>query len=277
MKLQINKYLLIAVLIFSISCTEKEDESFSFVQLCDTQLGFDSEGYENDVDKFKRAVAQINELNPDFVIVCGDLVNIPVDSTFSDFKKIAAGLKMPCYNAPGNHDVGNNPTDSTLTYYRKTIGKDYYEFHHKGYSFIVTNSQLWKGNSGNESDRHDLWFKQTLKNQSAKNYPVVVVGHYPLFSEKPEEEEGYFNFPSLKRQELLALFSRNNVVAYLSGHAHKLIINNYDNIQMVSGETLSRNFDNKPFGFRLWQVSPDTVMQNFVPLQTTLVHDGIIK
>ena len=266
MILQFNKYLIIALLVFSISCTERGHKAFSFVQLCDTQLGFGSEGYENDIEKFKRAVVQINELNPDFVVICGDLVNTPNDSSFSDFKEIIGGFKMPCYNAPGNHDVGNIPNDTILNYYRKTIGTDYYEFHHNGYSFIVTNTQLWQVNVSDESEKHDRWFKETLNKQSIKKYPIVVIGHHPLYVETPKEKDSYKNLSLNKRQELLTLFLQNNVIAYLSGHAHKVIINNYENIQLVSGETTSKNRDKRPFGFRLWQVSSDTIRHHFVPL-----------
>jgi len=84
MILQFNKYLIIVLLVFSISCTERKHKEFSFVQLCDTQIGFGSVGYENDLEKFKQAVVQINDLNPDFVVICGDLVNTPNDNSFSD-------------------------------------------------------------------------------------------------------------------------------------------------------------------------------------------------
>ncbi len=104
----------------------KKQEPFSFVQLCDTQLGFG--GYEHDIKTFKSAVKQINTLNPDFVVICGDLVDNRNDSSFSDFNEIIADFKIPCYAAPGNHDVGNKPNDTTLNYYRKTIDKDYYKF-----------------------------------------------------------------------------------------------------------------------------------------------------
>lgn len=261
-----RKILIIVLLAFSISCTSKKQKAFSFVQLCDTQLGFGLESYETDLGIFRQTVARVNELNPDFVVICGDLVHNPCDSTYSDFIKIKDGFKMPCYLAPGNHDIGNLPNDTTLGYFRKTIGNDYYEFEHKGYSFIVTNTQLWKTDTGSESEKHDNWFKETLKNQYAKQFPVFVIGHHPLFVKSFDEEEEYFNFPPLKRQELLGLFQQNNVVAYLSGHAHKLIINNYNNIQLVGGETTSRNFDNRPFGFRLWEVSADTVKQEFISL-----------
>ncbi len=265
MNLLFNKYIIIAVLVFNISCIETEQEPFSFVQLCDTQLGMG--GYEHDLRTFKKAVTQINELNIDFTVICGDLVHDQNDSSYSDFLKIMRGFKMPCYVASGNHDVGNIPNDTTLSYYRKIIGEDYYEFQNKGYSFIVTNTQLWKVNVKEESEKHDNWFKETLKIQNSKQYPVFVIGHYPLYNEFPEEEENYFNLPLVKRKEILELFKKNNVKAYLSGHTHKLVINNYENIQLVSGETTSENFDNRPLGFRLWQVSSDTIKQHFVSLR----------
>jgi len=58
-----------------------------------------------------------------------------------------------------------------------------------------------------------------------KKHPVFVVGHYPLYIELPVEEEHYFNIPLIKRQELLKLFTQNNVQTYLSGHKHELVIN----------------------------------------------------
>ncbi len=267
------KYIIITFLVLNIYCRGKEQKPFSFVQICDTQLGMG--GYEHDVQTFKQAVKQINELNADFVVICGDLVNDASDSSYSDFKEIMLGFKIPCYVAPGNHDVGNIPNDTTLAYYRKTIGDDYYEFQNKGYSFIVTNSQLWKADVENESEKHDSWFKEILKNQSKKQVPVFVVGHYPLYIDSLNEEEKYFNFPLIKRLEILELFQQNNVLAYLTGHAHRLVINKYGNTQLVTGETTSKNFDKRPFGFRFWQVSADTVTHHFVALHSSLENQSI--
>lgn len=89
------KYLIIALLVFNISCSEREQEPFSFVQICDTQLGMG--GYEHDLDTFKQAVKIVNELDPDFVVICGDLVHHATDSAYSDFLEIREGFKMPYY------------------------------------------------------------------------------------------------------------------------------------------------------------------------------------
>lgn len=257
------KYICISLLFLCMSFTEREESSFTFVQLCDTQLGMG--GYEHDVKTFQQAVQQINALHPDFVVICGDLVHNPTDSSYTDFKKIKAGFTMPCYCAPGNHDVGNIPSDASLRYYRKTIGQDYYEFNNKGYSFVVTNSQLWKTNIEKESDKHDKWFKKVV--QTKKKNPQFVIGHYPLFTVSPNEEEGYFNLPLAKRQELLDLFSKNNVIAYLFGHTHQTVMHTVGKMQLVSGETTSKNFDQNPLGFRVWEVAPDRVQQHFVALE----------
>ena len=275
MKLLPIRHLILLTLILLFSCNQEKPEPFSFVQMCDTQLGMG--GYDHDLKSYKTAVNQINALKPDFVVICGDLVHDPNDSSFSDFKRIIEGFKMKCYPAPGNHDVGNIPNDTTLNYYRKTIGKDYYKFKNKGYSFIVTNTQLWKVNVENESERQDNWFNETLKDPSVNNNPVFVIGHYPLYVESPEEEENYYNFPLIKRKEILTLFKQNNVKAYLSGHTHRTIINNYENIQLLSGETTSKNFDERPLGFRLWEVTLDTITQHFVSLQSIVIEPSEIE
>lgn len=264
---------ILVLLVGSISCSEIKQKSFSFVQLCDTQLGMG--GYEHDIKTFKQAVRQINELEADFVVICGDLVHDANDSSYTDFKNILKGLEIPSHLVSGNHDVGNVPTDTTLRYYRKTIGEDYYQFDHKNYSFVVTNTQLWKVNVENESEEHHAWFEETLKVQSNKQYPIFVLGHFPLYTELPEEEEHYFNLPKPARKRILKLFLENNVVAYLSGHTHKLTMNNYGHIQLVSAETTSKNFDDRPFGFRFWQVSTDTIKNHFVPLES--IEDDAIS
>ena len=121
--IQVNKYIIISLLVFLFSCkvqkqksfSKIKQENFSFVQLCDVQLGLG--GYENDLRSFELAVKKINALSPDFVVICGDLVQKRKGSSFADFKKINAMFKMPSYIAPGNHDIGVNPNKKTLNYY----------------------------------------------------------------------------------------------------------------------------------------------------------------
>ena len=239
---------------------------FSFAQMCDTQLGMG--GYEHDVKTFGLAVTQINKMKPDFVVICGDLISKVNDKSWADFNRIKAGFKIPCHCAAGNHDVGNKPTVESLQAYREKIGKDYYTVEHKGYTFVIANTQLWKAPLKGESEKHDKWFKGVLAEAKKKVSPVVVVVHYPLFVKTPDEKENYYNILSAKRMELLKLCEENGVVAFLAGHTHKLVVNEYKGIQFVNGETTSRNFDKRPMGFRWWDVaSKGKMVHRFVALE----------
>ncbi len=252
---------------FNFSCAGqiKQPESFTFVQLCDPQLGFG--GYEHDVNSFKLAVQRINDLKPDFVLICGDMVQTFDDKSLADFNNIRAGLKVPCYCCPGNHDVGNEPTVESLNKYRKVFGKDYFSFEHKGYTFVLTNTNIWRVIVEGESQKHDTWCKQTLEAARDKKSPVFFIGHHPLYVKTPDEPNGNNPLPVAKRKELLDLFVNCGVVAVLTAHTHQFISNEYKGIHLVTGETTCRNLDRRPLGFRLWHVeSPASIKQEFVPL-----------
>ena len=240
-------------------------EAFTFVQICDTQLGYG--GYDHDVNSFKQAVSHINSLKPDLVFICGDLVQTFSSTSVADYLQIKSGLTMPSYNVAGNHDIGNSPTVSSLEAYRQALGDDYYSLEHKGYTFVIVNSTLWKAPVAGESEKQDAWLKQTLEATRDKNSPIFMVQHHPLYLTSPDEAENHFNLPLAKRSELLALFENCGVVAVLSGHTHQLFINEYKGIQMVAGEATSKNNDGSPLGFRLWHVdSPTSIRHEFRPL-----------
>lgn len=243
----------------------KIPEAFTFVQLCDPQLGFG--GYEHDVNSFRIAVKKINDLKPDFVLICGDMVNNFDDKSLADFNDIRAGLKPPCYWCPGNHDVGNTPTLEALKKYRDFFGRDFYSFEHKGYTFVMTDTNIIRVPVEGETQKQDAWIKETITAAHDKKSPVFVIGHHPLFTKTSDEAYGNNSLPVEKRKELLDLFENSGVVAVLTAHTHQSVINDYKGIQLVTGETTSRNLDRRPFGFRLWIVSPDSIKQEFVSLE----------
>lgn len=259
-------FLIVFLLICVFQLYAEESKTFTFVQMCDTQLGMGE--YEKDVSNFKQAVKQINAIKPDMVFICGDLVNKADDKSFKDFNDIKSGFMIPCHCAAGNHDVENKPNIASLMRYRQQIGKDYYTVKHKSFSFIITNTQLWKAPLAGETEKHDSWVKDELKKAKAESLPIFIVGHYPLYITTPDEKESYYNFPLDKRQELLDLYKEHGVVAVIAGHTHKTIINNYEGIQLVNGEVTSKNFDKRPLGFRLWTVtSADNIKHEFVQLE----------
>jgi 3',5'-cyclic AMP phosphodiesterase CpdA len=231
-------------------------EARRFVQLCDTQLGMG--GYEADKIRFQLAVEAINALNVDWVVVCGDLVNDGNDDqAVADFKTIAKAFTMPVYLAPGNHDVGNEPTVESLERYRQLQGPDYYAATEHGLKLLIVNTQLWKAPVPMESKKHDAWFQAELEASADSGTPTVVVSHYPPFVTKADEPDEYFNLPPEKRASILAQLKAAGVKAWLAGHVHKNIVSDYEGIPVVASATTSRNFDGAPCGFRIWDVGAD--------------------
>ena len=267
--MRISRFLLIAAtgLLLAASAVAQPGQAFTFVQLCDTQLGMG--GYEQDKESFRLAVKQINLLKPDLVFICGDLVNDTHDDhAYADFNDINAGFAVPCYCTPGNHDVGTKTTAGLVERYIRMVDKDHQVIRHKGYTFVVTNTSLWKNQVPGHSEKHQAWFRETLEKASKAGSPVIVVGHYPPFIERPDEAEEYFNLGPKPRAEVLRLAKEHDVKAILAGHAHRNIITGYEGIPVVASASSSKNFDGAPRGFRLWHVSAaGALTHEYVPIE----------
>lgn len=257
--------LLVALLlVFSVPTAA---ESFTFVQLCDTQLGMG--GYDHDQETFKLAVRHINRLKPDFVVVCGDLIDTTEDDkALDDFNSIKEGFTVPVYCAPGNHDVGNEPSLELLERFRKVIGPDYFVFEREGYAFIVVNTSLWKSPLAPETEKQNEWFEKVLSDASRKNQRAFVFGHYPPFTKNPKESESYFNLPMERRKEILSLLKKHKAIGFLAGHVHRNAVADYKGMFIVASASTSRNFDGSPMGFRLWTVhSPKDVTHEYIAVE----------
>jgi 3',5'-cyclic AMP phosphodiesterase CpdA len=233
--------------------------------MSDPQLGMG--GYEHDTVMLAKAVDQINAMEIDFVVVCGDLVHHFSDSAYEDYLGIIGRMNVPVYAVPGNHDVGREISEKKLAYYREHIGKDYYSMEHKGFGFVFVNTQYWIDTLYHESEQHARWFEDELIAMNKKKLPVFVVGHYPVFIRESGEKDEYFNIPLTNRKTILEQMKNSNVLAYLSGHKHEMIENDYDGIMMVTGETTSKNFDKRPMGFRKWEVTKEGISHAFVSVE----------
>src|ERR1039458_8104842 len=105
----------------------------TFIQMSDPQFGMytKDQDFAHETANFELAIATANRLHPAFIVITGDLINKAADpAQAAEFHRIAAKLdpKIKLYNAPGNHDVGNEPTTASLAQYREHFGRDYYSF-----------------------------------------------------------------------------------------------------------------------------------------------------
>lgn len=98
-------------------------------------------------DVFERAIAKINDLEPNFVMFLGDYIR-GYDNFIKDWEKfnnIADKIEVERFMIAGNHEIVDSPNDklvsdlTKLEYYQKNVGDLYYSFSKNNNLFIALN------------------------------------------------------------------------------------------------------------------------------------------
>ena len=272
------------------------DNSKIFIQISDTQLGivetrlteqFNAMSefikllgltdffFGQEVKNYETIINFANKVDPEFLIICGDLIQARSPQQYKDeFQRISKSLKpgIPLFLVSGNHDVGEEPSELSLRYYRETYGDDWYSFKEGGIYGIVLNSSLIKepDKAPLEAERQYQWLKQELTTaQSFKQMQIVVFQHHPYFVKDPNEEYSkYFNFDKEERKKYLELLVENGVKLVMAGHYHYNSVGFYKNLKIVT--TSSSGFSNRLVsntGFQVVQVKNNSINNAFVSME----------
>jgi len=158
-------------------------ETFRFVIMGDRNGG-QIEGMWED------AVAQVNALQPDFVICVGDLIpgytEDPVELArqWDEFARITARLDAPFFFCPGNHDTSNDMMLKEYVARWGVSGKSYYSFNYRGCHFVVLDSNTAKRLPGFAEEQFK-WLEADLA--TAKDTRrVFLLYHFPAWvDDKP--------------------------------------------------------------------------------------------
>jgi 3',5'-cyclic AMP phosphodiesterase CpdA len=238
------------------------DTDFFFIQLADPQFGMYAKDREfsQETANYEFAIAAANRLKPRFVIVCGDLVNKPGDpAQIAEYKRISRKLDpaIRIYHIAGNHDVGNVPTPADLAAYRREFGEDYYGFREGSVYGVVLNSSLIHSPSGapEEYRKQDDWLRRELPRASSSGAQhIIVFLHHPLFLEKGDEPDQYFNIPQERREPLLALFRQHGVKHVFAGHYHRNALGFAGDIEMITTGPVGMPLGKAKSGLRLVRI-----------------------
>ncbi len=274
--MKIKKHLVLVIFFFLFSeflNAQKEtvENPFYFIQMTDPQFGFidANKSIEKETILYEKAVANINRLKPDFVVITGDFVHDHADSTqWAEFDRITGMLKssIPVYLIPGNHEYSQNPTEVDFAHFKKNYGDDKFSFKHKKNLFIGLNSSLLKTNSYRLEQEQFEWLEKEL--ESAKNIRnIVVFSHYPFFIKDPDEPDTYSNIGLEKRKKYLELFNKFGVRAVFAGHLHKNSYGNYKGMDMVTTSAIGKQLGGDLSGLRIVKVNIDSVVSNYYNLE----------
>lgn len=257
-----------------VSTAPPETAPYVFLQLSDPQFGMFTadRDFAQETVNFERAVAHVNRLRPEFVVITGDLVNRPGDrAQMDEYDRIRARIdpRIAVHAMPGNHDVDNAPTPERLAAYRARYGHDWYTFRHRNLLGIVLDSSLihTPTQAASEAAAQEAW----LRTQLAAARPddvrhVVVFQHHPWFLASMNEKDDYFNIPLARRVPLLTLLREAGVRTLVSGHYHRNAVASDGGFDAIVTGAVGMPLGGSSSGLRAFRVTDADITHRFYAL-----------
>jgi len=252
----------------------QDADDYFFAVLADPQFGaFTADAdFAQETANYEFAIASLNRLKPAFVVICGDLINLPGDPAQRDeYFRITAQLdpSIPVYAVSGNHDVGNEPTPETLAEYREHFGPDYYRFDSRRLVGIVLNTSLIYAPESvrTEVAAQQEWLERELERaESSGATNIVVFQHHSWFIEDPDEPDQYFNLPLDERSHYLSLLKDAGVSHVFAGHYHQNAYATDDGLAMITTGPVGRPLGADPSGIRIVHVTAEGISHDYYSL-----------
>jgi 3',5'-cyclic AMP phosphodiesterase CpdA len=217
---------------------------FRLTQISDTHL---ARRLTRLTDNFHRLSEYIDSRRPDLVVNSGDLAfDGPTNRDDLEFARtLHAALPVACRYLPGNHDIGDNPTqvgpppsqpvtDQDLNTYHAVFGEDRWGFEAAGWCFIGLNSLVMNTGLAREAEQFD-WLASQLS--ASRGKPVALFLHKPLYLNAPDDPElaassvRYVPMPA--RKHLVEMLGAVDLRLVASGHVHQRRDFTYSHIRQV--------------------------------------------
>ena len=194
-------------------------EPFVLAQLSDPHVGAAWHG-RDPVPALAAAVASVHALEPDAVLVSGDLAEHAADTEYEQVRELLAPLQAPFHVLPGNHDdratlrrhfglpgAGGEPVQ-----YAADLGP---------IRLVVIDTTRPGEDPGALDEERLSWLDSELA--AAPDVPTVLAMHHPPLATgiPPLDENG---LPAEDRRALAAVVERHPQVRRLvGGHMHRAI------------------------------------------------------
>jgi 3',5'-cyclic AMP phosphodiesterase CpdA len=205
---------------------------FRLIQISDSHL---ARRLPTLTQNFHRVSEYIDARRPDLVVNSGDLAfDAPTSRDDLEFaRELHAALPVACRYLPGNHDIGDNPTElgpapsqpateRERQNFLSIFGEDRWRFDAAGWRFIGLNSLVMNTGLASEAEQYD-WLASQLTSSDGK--PVALFLHKPLYLNSPEDPElaatSIRYVPMPPRTRLVEMLRAADLRLVASGHVHQ--------------------------------------------------------
>lgn len=215
---------------------------------------------------FSRAIAQINLLQPHFVMSVGDLIEGfdtnpgNIKGMWNEFDGFVKKLEMPFFYVPGNHDLCNQVQ---MDIWKARYGKRTYHFVYKNVLFLCINMEDMNSGVISKDDQNEV---QKILQAENKVRWTFVFTHRPVWNQNNLAKIGWAAVEK-------ALAGRNYTVFVGHVHSYRLYERNgmqYYQLATTAGESLVRGMDFREFDHIAW-----VTMKNDKPVVAQVMLNGI--
>ncbi|MBY0525285.1 MAG: metallophosphoesterase [Gemmataceae bacterium] len=219
---------------------------------------------------FSQAVAQLNLMQPEFVLSVGDLIEgykkeddaAKLHDEWKEFQGFVGRLQMPFFYVPGNHDVANEYEEKL---WKEKFGRRYYHFVYRNVLFLCLNADDPPGKDGGIGPEQVAYFKGVLEQNRNVRWTVVAL-HRPLWSQANVAKNGWLEIEGQMAGRPYTVFA---------GHVHryqKFVRNgqSYYQLATTGGGSKMRGVDYGEFDHIVW-----VTMKREGPVLANILLDGI--
>jgi 3',5'-cyclic-AMP phosphodiesterase len=197
-------------------------ESFSFVQISDSHIGFNKGANPDVTGTLARAIeragtAVAGRKAPDFLIHTGDITQNAKAAEFDTATEVIRGFRSDVFYVPGEHDFIDDGDEYRKRFGKGTTGNGWYSFNHRGVHVVGLNNCVQVDAMGNLGAEQIAWLKSDLAPLGSSS-PVVVFAHIPLWMVYEK-----WGWGTADGAEALALLRRFGSVTVLNGHIHQVV------------------------------------------------------
>lgn len=213
--------------------------SASFAVVSDIHLAHPADADQKEyADNFRRCIREINRSGVRLTLVPGDITEHGAPEEFARFLSLVRRLRRTVRWVPGNHDVGDKrvagkprPSAKRLALYERMLGPSFYAEDVGGIRLVAVNSTLLGSGMKKEKAQWRM-IKREARRRSA--LPKVLLLHYPLFVDSPDEPGGtYWAVEPKPRRRLLNALKKGRFAMVISGHLHHEMSNKWGRIWML--------------------------------------------
>ena len=194
------------------------------VQISDLHIG--SQFLE---DKFDLLVEEVNELNPDTIVITGDLTNEGLMKEYQECKSLLSKFNTKkIIIMPGNHDYRN----TGYLLFKKFFPFESVNELSDDVVLVTVGTARPDRNNGEVGYRQNIWLDRTMKKY--KNKIKIVAMHHHLIA---IPDTGSDQLTVVDAGDVLRTILDTHVDVVLCGHKHRPWAWNFRNLTVVNAGT----------------------------------------